>query len=92
MSVTVQEQVFAIIAEHGQIDAKTITPESTLADLGIASLEAMEIVFDIEEHFDINLPDRDPNFDTDTAQGLIDAIDQGLQQKAASSGLDARLG
>ncbi len=92
MTVTVQEQVFAIIAEHGRIDPKTITPESTLADLGIASLEAMEIVFDIEEHFDINLPDRDPNFDTDTAQGLIDAIDQGLQQKAASSGLDARLG
>lgn len=86
MTATVQQQVFAIIAEHGRVDPDTIRPESTLGDLGIASLEAMEIVFDIEEHFDINLPDRDPNFDTDTAQGLIDAIDQTLQNKAASAG------
>lgn len=86
MTATVQQQVFGIIAEHGKIDPATITPESTLKDLGIASLEAIEIIFDIEEHFDITLPDRDPNFDTDTAQGLIDAVDQALQQKAAGAG------
>ena len=64
MTATVQQQVFAIIAEHGRVDPDTIRPESTLGDLGIASLEAMEIVFDIEEHFDINLPDRDPTTPT----------------------------
>src|SRR3546814_7766486 len=42
---------------------------STLKDLGIASLEAIELIFDIEEHFNINFPDQQgANFDRDTAQ------------------------
>lgn len=89
MNATVQEQIFKIIAEHGKIDPATIKPESTLQDLGIASLEAIEIIFDIEEHFDITLPDRDPNFDSDTAQGLLDAVSQALEEKAKGADTSA---
>lgn len=89
MTPSVQEQIFKIIAEHGKIDASQIKPESTLKDLNIASLEAIEIIFDIEEHFDITMPDRDPNFDTDSAQGLVEAVETALAAKEGASDADA---
>ncbi len=86
MSGSIQDQVFKIIAEHGKVDVAQVKPESTLKDLNIASLEAIEIIFDIEEHFDITMPDRDPNFDTDSAQGLVDAVNEALAAKQSESG------
>ncbi|HEY8683651.1 MAG TPA: phosphopantetheine-binding protein [Rhodanobacter sp.] len=85
MSDTTQQQVFEIIAKQAKIDVATITPESTLKDLGIASLEAIELIFDIEEHFNINFPDQQgANFDSDTAQSLVAAVQKALQDKAAA--------
>ena len=31
---------------------------------------------------DITMPDRDPNFDTDSAQGLVDAVNEALEAKS----------
>ena len=85
MTGTTQQQVFEIIAKQAKIDVATIKPESTLKDLGIASLEAIEVIFDIEEHFDITFPDQDgANFDSDTAQSLVDAVQQALAAKATA--------
>ncbi|KZC36446.1 MULTISPECIES: acyl carrier protein [Rhodanobacter] len=85
MTATIQQQLFEIIAKQAKIDVATIRPESTLKDLGIASLEAIEMIFDIEEHFNINFPDQQgANFDTDTAQSLVDAVQKALADKAAA--------
>ena len=85
MSETVQQQIFEIIAKQAKIDVATIKPESTLKDLGIASLDAIELIFDIDEHFDINFPDQQgANFDSDTAQSLVDAVQKALTEKAAA--------
>lgn len=85
MTATIQQQVFEIIAKQAKIEVATIRPESTLKDLGIASLEAIEMIFDIEEHFNINFPDQQgANFDTDTAQSLVDAVQKALADKTAS--------
>lgn len=81
MNPSVQQQIFEIIAKHGDIDLATLKPESTLKDLGIDSLDAVEIIFDIEEHFDVTLPDRDPNFDTDSLRGLVSAVEATLAAK-----------
>ncbi|MDA3914487.1 phosphopantetheine-binding protein [Oleiagrimonas sp.] len=82
MSESVQQQILDIIAKHGDIDTSTLKPESTLTDLGIDSLEAIEIIFDIEEHFDITLPEQDPDFDADTAGGLVKAVEAALAAKS----------
>lgn len=85
MTDTTQQQVFDIIAKQAKIDVATIKPESTLKDLGVASLEAIELIFDMEEHFDITFPDQQgANFDSDTVQSLLDAVQQGLDAKAAT--------
>ena len=81
----VRDQVFAIIAKQAKIDVATIQNESTLKDLGVASLDAIEVIFDIEEFFDITFPDQGTNFDTDTVQHLIDAVLTAQQAKAAGT-------
>ena len=86
MPATTQQQVFEIIAKQAKIDVANVKPESTLKDLGVASLEAIELIFDIEEHFSIQFPEQQgANFDNDTAQSLVDAVQHALDKKAAAS-------
>lgn len=85
MNDTIQQQVFEIIAKQAKTDVAAVKPESTLKDLGVESLEAIELIFDIEEHFNITFPDQQgANFDTDTAQSLVDAVQKALDDKAAA--------
>ena len=72
--VAIRDEVIAIIASQTKLDVATIHGDSTLKDLGVASLDAIEVIFDIEECFDITFPDQGTNFDTDTVQHLIDAV------------------
>ncbi len=81
---TVQQDTFDIIAKQAKIDIATITPQSTLKDLGIASLDAIEVIFDIEEHFNINLPNEDTDLENGTVGHLVEAIERQLAQKPAS--------
>lgn len=70
----VQERVITIIAAQTKLDPAQIQASSTLKDLGVASLDAIEVIFDIEEAFNITFPDQEANFDTDTVQHLVDAV------------------
>ncbi|MEM7499708.1 MAG: acyl carrier protein [Pseudomonadota bacterium] len=56
MSDEVYQRVVAIIAEQAMVEPETITPETTLEDLGLDSLALVEVVFGIEEAFDISVP------------------------------------
>jgi acyl carrier protein len=86
MSQGTEQRIRDIVAKHRPEDGPPILPGSTLKDLGIDSLNAIEILFEIEEDFGINLPDRDPEFDTDSLQGLVEAVDGALALKAAAAG------
>jgi len=81
MSNGVQETIFGIIAKEAGIDIGKITLDSTLKDLEIQSLDAVQIIFEIEDHYKINLPDRDPNFDTESVKGLVEAVEKLVAQK-----------
>jgi acyl carrier protein len=83
MSKSLQEQIFAVIADQAKIDIATIRAESTLKDLGVASLDAIEIIFDIEEKFDVTLSDSDAELKSDTVQGLINAVQRAIDEKSA---------
>ncbi|MFI4969188.1 MAG: acyl carrier protein [Lysobacterales bacterium] len=73
---SVQDTVFDIIAKESGIDRARITPQATLKDLEIQSLDAVQIIFEIEDHFKITMPDRDPNFDTESVKGLVEAVEK----------------
>jgi acyl carrier protein len=51
------DKVADIIAETSEIDRETITPKShTIDDLGIDSLDFLDIVFAIDKEFGIKIP------------------------------------
>ncbi|MCM8773591.1 MAG: acyl carrier protein [Candidatus Omnitrophica bacterium] len=49
-----------ILSDQLGVDIKKITLDSNLVeDLGMDSFKAVEIIFQIKEHFEIQLPERD---------------------------------
>ena len=81
----VQETIFAIIAKESGVEASKITLESTLKDLEIDSLDAVQIIFELEDQFKITLPDRDPTVDTDSVQGLVSAVERLVAEKESAT-------
>lgn len=79
---SVQDTIFDIIARESGIDRAKITPDATLKDLEIQSLDAVQILFEIEDHFKITMPDRDPNFDTESVKGLIETVEKLVADQA----------
>lgn len=79
----IRQTVFSIIAKEAGIDESKVTLDSTLKDLEIPSLDAIQIIFEIEDHFKIQMPDRDPNFDTESVKGLVETVEKLLADKAA---------
>jgi len=82
---SVQDTIFGIISKEAGIDIGKISVDSTLKDLEIQSLDAVQIIFEIEDHYKITLPDRDPNFDTESVKGLVDAVDRLVAEKQAGA-------
>ena len=80
MTDSVREKVIAIIAEQAVLEPGDVTPEATLADLGIDSLGLVESIFAIEEAFDIQIPfnANEPDqsdFDISSVAAIIAAVE-----------------
>ena len=55
---SVKERVIDIVAEQLGVSKEQITPETSFVnDLGADSLDVVELVMELEEEFDINIPD-----------------------------------
>jgi|TARA_B100000749_G_C18400535_1_gene454522 acyl carrier protein len=66
------DKVADIIAETSEIDRDQITPESnTIDDLGIDSLDFLDIVFAIDKEFGIKIPLE--KWTQDVNEGKVDA-------------------
>ncbi|MGE0206486.1 MAG: acyl carrier protein [Candidatus Babeliales bacterium] len=52
-----QDKVISLIAQTVKIDKKDIQPTMTFEQLGIDSVEVMEVIIKIEEEFGIEIPD-----------------------------------
>jgi acyl carrier protein len=57
MSETVAQKVIATIAKSKRIPVETITLDSKFEELKIDSLDGLNLFFDLEEAFDITIPD-----------------------------------
>ena len=58
--MSVEEKVKSIIVEQLGVDANEVTPQAHFVnDLGADSLDTVELVMALEEHFDIQIPDED---------------------------------
>jgi|SRR5580658_7023456 len=55
----VTQRVLRIIADNQRKDVSLVTTESSFEELGIDSMDAVNIVFALENEFNINVPDEE---------------------------------
>ncbi len=78
---SIKERVIDIVAEQLGVSKEQVTPETSFVnDLGADSLDTVELVMELEEEFDINIPD-DAAEKIQTVGQAIDYI-----EKAQASG------
>ena len=49
------EKVKELLAEHLEMDVEEITEDTTFEDLGVDSLDTVEIMMEMEDEFDIEI-------------------------------------
>jgi acyl carrier protein len=59
MSDSIQNRVLKIIANTRRIPLESVRPDSTFEELGIDSLDRLNILFDLESEFDIEIDDEE---------------------------------
>lgn len=69
----IEEKLIAIVKEEKTVADELLRPETPLADAGIDSLDALTILFAIEEQFGIAIPDDEARA-VRTFGDLIDII------------------
>ncbi|MBR2188416.1 MAG: acyl carrier protein [Eubacterium sp.] len=53
------EQLKEIMVNTLNLEEKDIKPEASLKDLGVDSIDAVELIMSLEENYDIQIPDED---------------------------------
>jgi len=81
----VASDVIAIIAKKKRVDKPNVELTDRLEDLGLESLDAVEMIFDIEEKFDISIPynanTNNPRTEFDTVGDIVKAIEKLVAEK-----------
>lgn len=76
------EKIVRILKDYKDIEAESITPDTTFEELGLDSLDRVELAMSVEEEFSIQL---ELNESMRTIQGLIDAIEEQLKAKESNA-------
>ena len=58
MPDSLEEKIISIVAAVKRLPRERITAESTFEQLGIDSLDGMNILFEVESAFDVSIPDE----------------------------------
>ena len=75
----VAREVIEVIAKQAKVEPQAVARETELADLNLESLDSIELIFALEERFNIEIPfnANDPNsagISFETAGDVIDAV------------------
>lgn len=84
MSSSTEQAIIDIIAKTCSIERERIVLDATLKDLDVHSLDAVQVLFEIEDKFDISVPERDDQYATGTVRDLIEGVDRLLAEKATA--------
>ena len=82
---TTEQIIFDIIAKTCSIERERITLDATLKDLDVHSLDAVQVLFEIEDRFDIAVPEREDQYAAGTVRDLIEGVDRLLAVKVTAA-------
>ena len=81
-SDTVREKVIRVFSEFKKIPAEDINDGTTFEELGFDSLDGLNLIFELEEEFDLVIPDDQAQAMKSVGQ-VIEGIETLLAEKGA---------
>ena len=88
MAETVAERVVRVFAEFKKMPPEEIKMETSFEDLGLDSLDGLNLIFELEEEFDLTVPDDRIKEFKSVAQ-VIEGIEMLLDAKAQGIDVNA---
>ncbi|WP_164513289.1 acyl carrier protein [Thiosocius teredinicola] len=79
MSESTEQKVIELVAKHSETDVAQISADTNLTDTGIESVGVAELIFDLEEYFDITIEDTDDiqnRFNLGTIADIVKLIEK----------------
>ena len=84
MSDDLIQRVLKAIATSKRIPLETVTIDSEFQQLGIDSMDAVEILFALENEFDINIPDEEVR-SVRNVRNMCEGVERLLAAKSAGA-------
>jgi acyl carrier protein len=84
MSDELSERVRKVIATSKRIPEDRVTIDSAFEELGIDSMDAVEILFALENEFDISIPDEQVKHVRNVRQ-MVEGVERLVAAKTAST-------
>ena len=84
MADKITEKVLDLIAAVKRLPREKVSTESTFAELGMDSLDAINLIFEIESEFDISVPDEQAKSITNVRQ-LVESLQKLLAEPSAGA-------
>ncbi len=81
--MNVEEKVMEIITREQHLAPESVKPDSTFAELGIDSLDGVNILFALEEEFKIDIPDTVAQ-NMKSVRQVIDSLTRVIEGKDVS--------
>jgi acyl carrier protein len=85
MPDSISNEVMDVLAKHAQLEREKITPSTSLNMIGVDSILMVEIIYDLEEKFDISIPDPDfvsgQNQQFNTVADVVRIVEELIRQQ-----------
>lgn len=78
MKKEIENTLKTSIAQQKMISVEDITLDSSLEDLGITSLDAISLVFDVEDKYGVEVPNKELK-SIKTLRDIVDGVDDLIQ-------------
>lgn len=86
---SVEERVIRVFADFKKVPVEEITMDTTFEELGFDSLDGLNLVFELEEEFDLTIPD-DRVADMKGVRQAVEGIEAMLDAKAKGIDVNAQ--
>lgn len=77
----VEEKIREIIAKEGLVDPKKLILAARLEELEIESIDLVNIIYNIEEEYDIYIPQDDEEFKLETFGDVVAGVSRLIAEK-----------
>lgn len=81
---TTAEQLKSILTEKFSVPEEKVRPDAKLEDLGLDSLDMIEVLFEVEDTFNIRVPDDGGAIRSATIRELMETVQRLVEEQQVS--------